>query len=126
MKIFITSILIALLTACGSCENDVIITTVETQQQVSEPFAPVTDPVVAPVPVKCSETITEGCFAEFCPSSTTNTVNCPVSPYPYIPRGGVTTEPSPTPVCVRDSTPLVFVDPFWVDNCGNKYGQVTI
>lgn len=116
MKIFITAILIALLTACGSCEEE--------SNAASDPVVVVTpQPVDEPpvdVPVQCSSL---GCPVSFCPFST---AGCPPSPHPYTPNPIKNVPPDATPMCVRDTTPLVFVDPFWVDNCGNKYGQITI
>ena len=125
-------LLAVVLSACssGSVDSTTYTTATEatTPQVQTTPQPVVETPAVDPVvpskePVMCSTTVTTDCYLTFCPFSSEG---CPASPYPYTPRPVETTSPSPTPVCVRDSTPLVFVDPFWVDNCGNKYGQVTI
>lgn len=101
------------LSACGGCEDTA---TVDYTPPV------VSTPVVAQTPA-AEPIVTDATPVEACPQSF---VGCSPSPYPYTPRPVGTITPDPAPVCVRDTTPLVFVDPFWVDNCGNKYGQVTV
>ena len=114
-------VVVLALSACGSC--DYKDTQTDTQVSITEvqPIDNVVSPSSAPEPTP--QVVKPDTPVIICPQSS---VGCSTGPYPYAPRPVGTITPDPTPVCVRDATPLVFVDPFWVDNCGNKYGQVTV
>ena len=60
-----------------------------------------------------------------CPESTSVGIVCPISPYP-VPLVPVVILPEPEPVCIRNEEPLAYVEPFWVDNCGAKYGATKV
>jgi hypothetical protein len=113
MKTLITIILATLLAACGDCPPDAVIAPPEVVT-VAVPEPIVTPPVSAPV---SKPVVPEPIQA--CPQST----GCQPSPAQLPPNRIPVVEPNPTPACVRDNTPLVYIAPFWVDNCGNKYGQ---
>jgi hypothetical protein len=149
MKTLITIIFATLLAACGDCPPDSVIappevvTVVAPEPIVAPPvaapqppiIAPVAQPVAAPTkpePVTYCANLQVTCLDEcpwyqpcepiqVCPQST----GCPPSPAQLPPNRIPVTEPNPTPACIRDNTPLVYIAPFWVDNCGNKYGQTS-
>lgn len=117
----ITALLICLtlsgLTACGGGECDpatdvspqadnVTATATPEPTAVPEP-TPEPKPALTPAPTDCNK----------------NTI-CWPNPTPA-PIRIVTTEPNPTPACIRNAEPLMYVAPFWVDNCGTRYGIVT-
>lgn len=64
------------------------------------------------IPIESSKTI-------YCPESGVNCLPSPAS------TRLILVTPSPEPVCIRDSAPLVYIDGGFTDNCGNKYGQTT-
>ena len=112
IKILLSVVTFAILTACGDCES------VETGAAVIAPVATVgsTPPPQQPVPV-----ITTTESDTVCPQTT----SCEPTPTPSPIRPIIVT-PSPTPVCVRDeSITLVLINEVLTDNCGNKYGKVS-
>jgi hypothetical protein len=150
MKTLITIILATLLAACGDCPPDAVIAPPEvvtvaapepivTPPVAEKPQPPVITPVVEPIasptkpePVTYCANLQVTCLDEcpwyrpcepiqVCPQST----GCPPSPAQLPPSRIPVVEPNPTPACIRDNTPLVYIAPFWVDNCGNKYGQTS-
>jgi len=122
MKTLITIILAALLAACGDCPPDAVIAPPEVVT-VAAPEPIVTTPVAAPQPpviAPVAQPVTPEPI-QACPQST----GCLPSPAQLPPNRIPVVEPNPTSACVRDNTPLVYIAPFWVDNCGNKYGQTS-
>ena len=115
------------LTACGDCLPDAVIGSADTAitAPVTTPTptpvqTPAPVPVAVPVPVPAPALAPTPTPITFCPES--STVICPVSPYPVPLIPIVVIDPDPTPVCVRNAEPLVYIEPFWVDNCGARYG----
>jgi hypothetical protein len=121
-------ILLALsLAACagGDCEPqavvspaaDVVTASPATPAHPAKPptLTPAPAPAPAPLPTPTPEPITA------CPQNSTACAPSPVQ----VPVRPIVTTPSPAPTCVRNADPLVYIDPFWVDNCGNKYSTPT-
>lgn len=124
------------LTACGDCLPDPVIGSADTAitapvttptpypVQTPEPTpVAVPMPILAPTPAPAPAPVVISGIT-FCPES--STVICPVSPYPVPLVPIVVIDPDPAPVCVRNSEPLVYIEPFWVDNCGAKYGATLL
>jgi hypothetical protein len=109
------------LTACGDCVDNA------PEALTLEGVTPVELPVLSPVPptvigsTVVPATVTpEPEPVQVCPESNT----CSPSPAPLPPnRVPSVVTPSPEPVCIRDSSPLVDMGNYLIDNCGNKYGK---
>lgn len=152
MKKLITITLAALLTACGSgviettetaVKSDVATSTIEPLQAVNEPLVIkphpiVIEPTLVKKPVELPEISIETPIEPLLPvctprgngtwycqgeppeiqCSTSITIGC-VQPC----SSNLECETRPLPSCLRDYTVrLVYIEPYWIDNCGRKYG----